>query len=273
MIGMGHMIRYQLIRVITAGAICLLSLATAGSHASDLVLYTYHNKPPYYYSETEGEAPQGIYTDLVSQLNRIQSDYKISIQYVSRPRINLMMAENTLKGGLIGVFPIWFDDAQQKKYLWTKGFMGDTDYVVARKGSAFVYSHPRDLEGKQGAVVRGLYYWGISERVKNGSIKIYETSSEFQNLKMLGRGRVDFTVLGELTGAYFMQKHLSEIEFEFLAIPHDTFTRHIMFPKDKEGAFKTIDTELRKLMQDGVWQVSLNLTRGPLKDFIRTHVR
>lgn len=125
--------------------ITALSLLAARAMAAEFVLYTYHDKPPYYlHADGNVEVPTGgLYTELAAILNSRQRDLQLQIAYLPRRRLDRDLESGTLNGGVIGVNPLWFKDVDQTKYLWSAPLMRDQDVVVVRKGGEFAYKHPR----------------------------------------------------------------------------------------------------------------------------------
>lgn len=246
--GLGGCMKLFLVMVLL-GVICC-----GGAHARELVLYTYHDKPPYYFhADGNGENVLGIYADLAAYLNARQEQYSVRVQFFPRLRLQASLEQGLLDGGVIGVHPPWFQDKEQTRYLWTGPFMFDMDVVVVRKDKPFAYKHPEDLTGKRLSLPRGLYFWGVTELIRQGKIDAEETSSDIQNLQKVALGRADATITSILTYRHLMKHQFCEDELIYLQEPHDRFDRGIFFPKGLEEHYQVINPLLQDILECDAW--------------------
>ncbi len=235
--------------MVLLGAVCC-----GGAYARELVLYTYHDKPPYsIQADSRGINVLGIYADLGEYLNARQDQYAVRVQFLPRLRLQASLEQGLLDGGVIGGHPLWFQDKEQTRYLWTGPFMVDMDVVVVQKHKAFPYQHPEDLIGKRLSLPRGLYFWGVTELIGHGKIDVEETSSDVQNMQKVALGRADATITSILTYKHLMKHQFHEDELIYLPAPHDRFDRRIFFPKGREDFFQVINPLLRDILECDVW--------------------
>jgi len=239
--------------------IAALSLLTARAMGAELVLYTYHDKPPYYlHADGNVEAPTGgLYAELATILNSRQRDLQLQIAYLPRRRLDRDLESGKLGGGVIGVNPLWFKDVDQTKYLWSMPLMRDQDVVVVRKGGEFAYKHPRDLAGKTIAVARGYYFWGVTEMVSEGKILSHETDGDANNLRMLLSHRVNVTITSLLTFRYLSGDPSIREALTTLPTPHDQFERMILLPRQYEAQQRQINRLLRDPEVAKAWSTAL----------------
>lgn len=222
--------------------------------ADTFTLYTYHQKPPYYFKKKEESSVLGVYQALVDYLNRAQSDIFVKLEFRPRIRLENELNSGQLKGAIVGVNPLWFKDKSKTRYFWTEAFMNDQDVIVVRNGQEFPFAHPRDLEGRTMALPRGLYFWGVTERIKEKKIKVFETDSDIQNLSMVAYNRADATILSILTANYLFEKEFKDTWFSILETPHDKFERSILFPRYYKYEYRKLNNLLKKVMSDNEWQ-------------------
>jgi len=236
-----------------------LSLLAARAMAAEFVLYTYHDKPPYYlHADGNVETPTGgLYSELAAILNSRQRDLQLQIAYLPRRRLDRDLESGTLNGGVIGVHPLWFKDVDQTKYLWSTPLMRDQDVVVVRKGGEFAYKHPRDLAGKTIAVARGYYFWGVTEMVAEGKIFSHETDGDANNLRMLMSHRVNATITSLLTFRYLASDPTMREALTTLPTPHDQFERLILLPRQFEAQQRQINRLLRDPEVTKAWTAAL----------------
>ena len=221
----------------------LLLLPTTGSakDITTLTLYTYHDKPPYFYAENldangqKGNSGQGLYEIFAAQLNQQLLGSELQVKYLPRRRIDRLLSAQSLDGGIIGINPKWFRDPEQTKYLWSQPFMDDKDVFVVHVDSDITARQPNDFVGKTMALTSGFYFVGITELVRNGQIRSINTPSESHNLNLLLKGRADATIMSILTLNQLVKATQGVTEIRALSVPHDQFQRHIMFPRQLES--------------------------------------
>ena len=229
-------------------------LCCSGAHGRELILYTYHDKPPYYFhADGSGKNVLGIYTDLATYLNARQGQYSVRVQLLPRLRLQASLEQGLMDGGVIGGHPPWFQDKEQTRYLWTAPFMLDMDVVVVQRDRPFAYKHPEDLTGKRLSLPRGLYFWGVTELIGQGRIDADETSSDIQNLQKVALERADATITSILTYKHLMKHLFCEDELIYLQLPHDRFDRRIFFPKGREDYYQVINPLLQDILECDVW--------------------
>lgn len=242
-------------------ALLLAALSVVATHARavELVLYTYHDKPPYYlHAEDHVErVTGGLYAELASILNARQKDLQLQIAYLPRRRLDREIEAGSLNGAVIGVNPLWFKDAQQTKYLWTLPLMRDQDVIVVKKGGEFPYKHPRDLAGKTLSLSRGYYFWGVTEMVGDGRVFAHETDGDANNFRMLLSHRVNATITSILTFRYYGSDPAIRDSLTMLPVPHDQFERMILLPRRFEAQHRQLNRLLRDPEISKAWAAAL----------------
>lgn len=231
----------------------LLSLGSRYAFAIDMVkVYSYHLKPPLILDANTG---RGLYTDMLSYLNKENSAYRFQLQYLPRRRLDTLVKSGNLDGIVIGVNPVWFDDKSEKKFLWTTPVMGDIDDVISTKKHPVEYAGPESLEGMRIGLVLGYYYFGVNELISEGKIQRDDASSEEHNFKKLLAGRIDAAIISRSSYDYEM-KHYPEMQglFHISKKPHDVFDRRIMVPLNMVKIHAQINTILKDAADDPNWQ-------------------
>lgn len=235
----------------------VLSLVCTLASATEVVFYTYHEKPPYFFHDTGTKNDPGIYESFVRYLNHKQSETKIRLDFQPRIRLEDNLNNGPLRGAIIGVNPVWFKDINKQRFYWSGAFMWDKDIVVTRGDAVFPYSNPQDLLGKNLALSRGLYFWGVSELAAAKKLTIFETNSDLQNMQMVNLKRVDATITSILTYEHFSKTEFTHGELKMLATPHDKYERMILFPKTKQKEFELLDPYISASLDDPLWQAEL----------------
>ncbi|MCI2284659.1 hypothetical protein L3081_16275 [Colwellia sp. MSW7] len=118
-------------------------------------MYVYHLQPPYALNTA---TKTGMFFDFADYINSKTERYHFTIVYVPRKRIGSMLKDGKLNGVLLGVNPLWFNDINETKFLWTGSFSEDQDEVVSSVDNSIEYTGADSLSGKVMAGVRGFYY-------------------------------------------------------------------------------------------------------------------
>lgn len=232
----------------------------AEGERSAFSFYAYHDKPPYF-DVGNPEAP-AIYSRFIRYLNQHQEKYHISLHFSPRKRLESQLETGHLNGAVIGVHPIWFRDKEKQKYLWSTPFMDDSDVIIVRSDQSFIYRKPEDLIGKRLALPRGLYFYGVSELIAMNKVAVFETGSDLQNLQMIKLQRADATITSLPTYRYFQKKLFNGDDFKVMDIPHDRFTRHILFPKSYRNVFDDLAPSIESSISDPLWREELSQLVG-----------
>jgi len=242
--------------------------------AEQFTVYTYHDKPPYFSHRPGAEASykphqhntpgvgtqhheKELYAAFIELINNQQDDWHLELVHLPRKRLNLLLQAKHLEGAVIGVNPSWFNDENKQRYLWSSEFMHDKDVVVVSEGNIIPYLHPEDLAGKTLALQRGFYFWGITEQAKIGKIEVLETTSDIQNLKLVALGRVDATIMSDLTFKFFKGHKQVDNKLVALPEPHDRFTRHLMFTQHSAQAHTQLADTIELISKSPAWRAQL----------------
>lgn len=249
--------------LVVAAIVCTL-FSWSSWAAETLNVYTYHDKPPYFsHADSQHESSQAettnpqLYRAFIDLINSKQDVWKLELTHLPRKRLDLQIKGDQINGAVMGVNPLWFNDRSKQRYLWSAGFMHDTDVVVVSRDKPIPYQHPDDLTGKTLALQRGLYLWGITEQAAAGNIQILETTSDIQNLKLVTLGRVDATIMSRLTLRHFQRTDAANNQLMALPEPHDRFARHLMFTRQALRAFEQLAPTIDAVSNSAEWQEQL----------------
>lgn len=218
-------------------------------------VYVYHLKPPFIVSNTY---ELGLYFDFSTYLNTKTDKYHFETVFVPRKRIETMLASHKLNGILLGVNPIWFKDKAETKYYWTPAIYEDQDEFVSLQENAVEYSGAKSLAGKILGGVRGFYYFGVDELVKQGDITRYDTIGEYELLQMLILKRVDVGIVSRSTIDYLVKAKNWQSKFYLSKQPHDKYQRRILIPHYKKAVYDELAPIVSSLVEDPAWQKILD---------------
>lgn len=198
----------------------------------------------------------GIYPDLVEYLNRKKlGQLSFKLIYLPRKRLQLQVERGELDGVVIGMMPHWFDDAAEKKYLWTAPFDVDRYVIVLPAGQAFNPSSPGGLAGRTVGMVLGYSYPELDAWVRRQGLIRSDAISDDNNLEKLRLGRVDSAMVAESVVRYYMKVHaVGTDKFQLHELPSRATERRFLVPRAKAAVYEKIAPVIRQLKDDPVWQ-------------------
>lgn len=196
----------------------------------------------------------GVYPDMVAYLNRQKlGNLTFKLVYLPRKRLQLKVESGQLDGIVIGMMPHWFDDADQKKYLWTAPFALDRYVVALPPNSRYTPGVKGALSGRTLGMVLGYSYPDLADWLRRqGAIRTDALSDE-HNLEKLRLGRVDSVALAESVYRYYKKTHPSD-EFHVYVLPTRPTERRFLVPRGMASVYDQIAPVLRKARDDPEWQ-------------------
>ncbi|WP_343730545.1 transporter substrate-binding domain-containing protein [Duganella sp.] len=197
---------------------------------------------------------KGVYPDMVAYLNRQKlGNLSFKLVYLPRKRLQLRVESGQLDGIVIGMMPHWFNDAAQKKYLWTAPFALDRYVVALPANSAYMPGTKQALSGRTLGMVLGYSYPDLADWLhRQGAIRTDALSDE-HNLEKLRLGRVDSVALAESVYRYYRKKHPSD-NFHVYVLPTRQTERRFLVPRNMAAIYDQLAPVLRKARDDPEWQ-------------------
>lgn len=217
-------------------------------------VYTYHSKPPLLIDQS---TQSGLYYQIVNHLNQASTIHHFELIYLPRKRVDKFLEENKLNGILLGVNPVWFKDKNEERYFWTSRVFTDRDEVISLKSTALEYTNSSSLNDKVFGGVRGFYYHGINELVKNKQALRIDTVHEIDLFSMILNKRIDAAVVSRSTLNYMVNKNQWQGKFYISRNPHDIYDRRILVPKHLKAVFTEITPIIDQLQYNQNWQQTI----------------
>ena len=238
-----------------AFALLLFSCCTLASEKTEVLLYTYHLKPPFI---VDLKAKSGLYFDLARYLNGKNKSYRFITAYIPKKRLEYLMDKGDLDGLVVGVNPLWFNDKAESKYIWLNTIYSDRDEFVSLETSPFEYKSKDSLTGKSVAGVAGYYYKGINEAVRLGSVKRIDTIGERQVLELISKQRADFGIVSRSVFKYLAKHEALQNDYYFSTLPHDAYDRRVMTTQKNQKLAEAIEAVVSAMPSDPKWQSLVN---------------
>ncbi|OFA01573.1 ABC transporter substrate-binding protein [Duganella sp. HH101] len=198
----------------------------------------------------------GIYPDMVAYLNRKKlGQLSFKLIYLPRKRLQLQVERGELDGIVIGMMPEWFNDAAQKKYLWTVPFAIDRYVIVLPAGQAYSASKPGALSGRTIGMALGYSYPGLEAWMQQQGLVRSDAISDDNNLEKLRLGRVDSVMVAESIARYYLKVHaVAADKFQLHELPARVTERRFLVPRSKAAVHDSIAPVIRQLKDDPEWQ-------------------
>jgi polar amino acid transport system substrate-binding protein len=217
-----------------------------------LPLYTSYLDAP-----LDARSPGNLTARLAHWLSeRSQGRYLFLPTQLPRPRLDELIARPGWAGAVVWANPYWFDDADQRRFLWTRAFTQDADLVVSDRRRPVEYLHEgRSLEGLSIASVAGHRLRDLDRLAAAGRLRRVDAPRELDGLLLLQQGRVDAALVQAISMDSF-RRELPGLDgwLHVAAQPRDTFGRHAFTARGQEALRDFLARQLPALDTDPEWR-------------------
>jgi len=235
----------------------LMWLGLPASAAQEIQLLTHYTSPPY---AVEGVAPADSYTVRLAQWLSQQSAgrYHFVPRQVPKKRLLYTMAQPDWLGVAAWINPLWVEDAQRQRYLWSAVVQHETDFLVSRKADK--------VELVQGAVNRaarfgglnGYFYPGLEAGFKSGLLSREDAQNHLSNVRKLQRSRIDVIILPASVLASVRMQVPDFDQWAYIAPePQAAYALSLAGNRNNPELMTFINQLLPKLAQDPAWAQTL----------------
>ncbi len=198
---------------------------------------------------------RGMYPDLIAYLNqRKLGTLTFRLQYMPRKRLQVKLEDGSIDGMVIGMMPEWFDDVEQKKYLWSVPFATDRYALVSLAAKPVSPDAPASLVGASVGVTFGYHYPAIEAWLARSGMLRSEGPSDEKNIEKLLLGRVDCVIVAESMARYFMRANGMTARLHLATLASPPTERRMLAPRSHAAAFDKIAPVLKQLKSDPAWQ-------------------
>lgn len=217
-----------------------------------VTVYTNVDFPPFVI-----DPDTGIYPELVAWLNRRRPG-GLQFRLARLPRVRLQQAveRGELDGIVIGMMPAWFDDLEERKYLWTAPFYDDGFMLVSPRERPVHREHPGLQGGTRIGTTFGYVYPGLAAWLERHRLQRDDAPSEAVNLEKLLKGRFAAAVL---TASVFRHAQRQRKIDDLVAEPLNEVRsqRRFLVPRSQARVHEAIAPLLQAIGSDPQWQAVL----------------
>ena len=186
--------------------LCGSFLVSIASAADPIRINVDAENPPFMFAK-DGK-PAGVYPALIAAA---MSKAGVAITMEAKPWKRALSEIDEGKSGIGGIYK---NNERAQKYDFSEPILTENTAVYFNKSKPIDFKTVADLNGKKVGVIRGWSYGDAFDAArKAGTISTEETSSDYSNLMMLAKGRVDAVLAIEEAGeAAIAAANLADIE-------------------------------------------------------------
>ncbi|TFW00773.1 transporter substrate-binding domain-containing protein [Oxalobacteraceae bacterium OM1] len=204
----------------------------------------------------------GLAQDLVAYLNqKLKGKYQFQLNSLPRDRLNqTVINDPNFKGIVLLLNPLFVDDAERKKFLWTQPVMADSNAVISMASKKIEYTDPDSLKGTRFAGISGNRYAGLEDRFGK-DIQRDNVGEEMTNIRKVAAGRADVTIMAFSTYRYLVKQIGESAKLDTTLYvsskPHAKFDRFIFVSKADPVLAKELDGVIGGMKADPAWKAVL----------------
>lgn len=206
------------------------------SNAREPVIFVTSAYEPYVIDE--GKVIKGIFPDII---NAVFHELDIKIEFIFMP---WKRGEITVKKGkAFATFPYLITEQRSKYFYFSDPIINFTPKFLYKKKkfpNGFEWEKLYDFQQYIIGGVRGYWY---QRSFKEADLNVNYVTADIQNINMLMKERIDFTLLPELVGRILIQKtYPNQVSaFSFARKPERTDSFHLMVSKEYPYAKELIE--------------------------------
>ncbi len=237
-----------------------LALALAAAAASaDVVRIATGELPPY---ATADASDSGTALQIVRRAFAL-AGHEVRYQFMPWQR-----AQNETRAGLWDASAYWgANEDRRRDFLLSSNVLSEQWVFVHRRDQALNWRSLADLKPYTLGVIKGYTYtpelWNLA---RQGVLKTDGTPDDLAGLRKLLLGRLDAIPMERGTACYLLLRHFSAEDARQISyhprLLTDSFTTHVIFPKDRPRSGQLLEDfnrGLKQLQASGEYQ---RLLRG-----------
>ncbi|WP_157314968.1 ABC transporter substrate-binding protein [Chitinibacter sp. GC72] len=239
------------IRLFVPGLLlCALSLVHS---AEQIPLYTYYDEPPFALDQ-----PGNLTAQLASWLSSHSAGrYQFVPVQLPRKRLDLVIGQQPQwRGVVVWANPVFFHDAMQSKYRWSKPYMQDVNLVVSHRSKPVVFKNAASLHGLRVGAVTGRQLEDFEADIAAGKITREDANSVLSNLKKLKLRRIDATFISASSLGRYRQSISDLDDWLYIApTPRAVVARHFFIAPNQASLLDFLNEMTKQLPKDAQWKM------------------
>ncbi|NVK37930.1 MAG: transporter substrate-binding domain-containing protein [Gammaproteobacteria bacterium] len=214
----------------------------------EIILYSYHNSPPFLIEPQAGLTPL-----FVKLLNQWQKDIHFSSKLLSRLELNNIVSHGQ-PYFILWSNPIWFK-ALDNNIQSSQPLFWDSEVIISLADHPIEFYVPQDLAGLRIATLKGSRYKGIDGLVEKGVIQRVDKNTNAEGLMLLKAKKVDAVFMSRSTYAYWMQHNIyKSTDFKMVKAAQDAYSRHVLAKDNQSTVFDVINAFIKTLPNNQDWK-------------------
>lgn len=238
---------------------CVLLLYVQASLSSPVQvdIYEYHQFPPMVVSQEKAVGLSFAFARYLSNVSNRQYHFKIHLISMNDLQLKLKSQQPAV---VLFVNPIWFDDPQESKFLWSKEVLTLKDEIVSLSGKPFVFTQNEDYKGKRIGGIKGYTYPALDLLVSENLAQRVDAEGDLENLKRLyKKGDLDAIIVNQGPLKFYSQLLGIENKLFVSPKPSGVYQVKIMVTKSQPAVFEFIQNVLANMKEDPAWIEIKNL--------------
>ncbi|WP_243544394.1 transporter substrate-binding domain-containing protein [Pseudodesulfovibrio tunisiensis] len=228
-----------------ATALC----ATPVMAGKTVVAWCYYRTEPF----VTGKG-QGLAHDFVKMLNeRAEGRFLFTLAFLPRKRIDQRL-EYHEPGVVLFVNPIWMNDPDEERYLWTSPMLRDRNEIISSASRPVEYAGVPSLFGLKLGGVFGRRYAPLEQAVATGEILREDSASARLNLLKVAERRVDFITMPRSQAMPLVKSLKIGHRLHFSSKPLFLYTRHVLVTRELHDVYAFLEDFMRKIPDDPEWK-------------------
>jgi len=152
------------------------------------------------------------------------------------------------------MMPQWFDDDDQKKYLWTDPFVSDRVVLVSLSSKPINPGLAASLAGRTVGVTMGYVYPGLDDWFFKSRLQRSGSISDETNIEKLLLRRVDCVLVSESAARYLIRTRRLDAKLRVYPMPGPGTERRFLVQHRHARVFHRLAPAIKQLNDDPAWR-------------------
>lgn len=218
-----------------------------------LKVFSYYTSPPF--SNEEGKV--GLVAEFLQAIEQYDERLKFDLQIISRPKLNKILEESKSTFIVPFAHPLWFNDKNREKYLWSRPLYTDYNSLISHKSKPVEFKGLYSFIFQGVGTLKGFHIYLLDDLVEKGKAKRVDVHEPETLVQMIALKKIKMAVLPHAMAHYHTEKLKLQDQVYYSARPHQTYDRHLMLANASTELNGIIDEAIAKARQSGVFDLIL----------------